>query len=256
MAHMCELDTSEIAQRGVHQHRDTVDFCFLFLPQNTLSICTERYTCSPTHTRTNLRPQKYMSGQTDAVGVLGSAVSLGADVGQGAADKNTPPVCAAVDSCVELVRVMHAYQRDQGTTNQCVTNAMYLYDCLIASGHQVKAKAVIAWSTREVNGEICQSFVHHLVLQFDNDNLYGNLQLDPSYDVACTHPKYVDDYHQLPPSSETRLHQSSLSSSEARKCFEGLQEAARRINRGEFVFTSGEFYNAQADYAQRIRSAQ
>lgn len=135
-----------------------------------------------------------------------------------------------------FVENLFTYQKKNGIVGQCVTNAQYFRDCLIASGASAKSVAVIAFTKDK-------KVVVHMVVEIEG------VLVDPSYEIASQVDTYYKTYKELRDTLPI-IGTLGLSPREFLETFLHFVEAANRQNQGEVIVSNKEYYNALADYIE------
>lgn len=154
-----------------------------------------------------------------------------------------------IDMVDRIVLSMLEFQRRNCIQAECMTNTQYLYNQIrTKTNHHVKVKAVVVISVDEEK-DTFMFIGGHLIL------IVNGQVIDPSYDVFSLETKsYFDNAKDL------------LDSVDDKKAFlERFPDAIRnllwfvqlehRMNNGEFCISNREFYNAQADYVDKTKTA-
>lgn len=137
-----------------------------------------------------------------------------------------------------LLYKMHQFQKDNKITKQCITNVQYFYDCIKASGFNVRAKAVIAF--RMNNMDVYT--VIHMVIDFNNQFI-----IDPSYEISSDNSyHYFDTIKGIIDFTTTNdiLFEKKCITDIVNK-FLKFKKFEDQINTGELVICDRDFYHNQ-----------
>jgi hypothetical protein len=140
-----------------------------------------------------------------------------------------------------IILMMRAYQRKNSTTEMCMTNTQYLYDCVKASfpDMDVKAKAVIC-GVNNYKG-VDQAFIIHLMIIVDG------VYYEPSHELHELKPIYFSSIKNLldgvVPNTIIKDNLSDLLPK-----FLHFVKLEEDINAGGLLITDKEYYNEQADF--------
>lgn len=144
-----------------------------------------------------------------------------------------------------LCQTMLRYQRREGIVNQCLTNAMYLYDSLKQSFPrlEVKVKPSIVLIVRDENDFILNT--GHLVVEFEGE-LY-----DASYDIQ--HHENKNYFQTIQELSDTLPRGDNPYRQRLREVVSNFLlfvKHAQTINDGGLVVSDRDYYDRQADYVE------
>ena len=139
----------------------------------------------------------------------------------------------------QILKCMSEYQRKNNITKQCITNCMYVYDCIHSSGMTVKAQAVIAILNDKYARGICSG---HIVLVSPNGKI-----IDPSHEIT-SHDNVI--YFNTITELKKEVDIPPELCKEIIKDVINFTAIAEQMNSGKCVIANETHYNKQADYVE------
>jgi len=150
-----------------------------------------------------------------------------------------------IDKCIsQIIVLMKEFQEKNGIKEQCVTNAIYLYDCIKKLRvSNIEAKAVIVASLDDEK-KLDAVVGGHIVLMVDD-----MMVLEPSYDVSKLENKtYFDNVKAFIDSFYGNKSRKFIKDTISAFC--EFNKLAECINKNGIVNYNKILYKDQADYVR------
>ena len=152
---------------------------------------------------------------------------------------------------VDICTTMLVFQENNSIQNECITNVQYLYDSIKMSTN-IKNVVVKAFMVTSLDSDDNLTFVSgHLVIELDNRII------DPSYDVCVLlkNKRYFDNIKNLLDNFNSDSKAQFIKKyKHAFDNFLKFVKIADKINSGDCMVHDKVFYNAQADYVDKMIS--
>lgn len=149
---------------------------------------------------------------------------------------------------VDVMAHMLNFQSQNLITRECMTNVQYLYDCIKMSSPNNRA---IVKPVMVINheGRTFQFIAAHLVIELDNGQL-----LDPSYEVfSLKNSRYYDDVENMLGRFDKSGRKEFIQNyGNTFDDFKKFNEIAKQMNSGQCLIHDKKFYDAQADYVEKM----